>query len=422
MSGVAERYPREVDFVLDGELVGSALLEKLHRLRERAPIYWSEINQAWLVTGHHEVFQGYTGDLPLSNARLPFMAVAQVPPDDRERLYPNLMSAPKAWLLNLDGADHSRLRRLVFKAFSRPIVEALRPDVRRYIDEALDDVGRLEGSFDFIAEVARKIPARMILKKLGLDDKLIHRLHRWSNVMNSSGGANLSHEMLLEIDQVLVEMRQLFEPIWTERRKNPGQDFISALVTAEDGGHILSEDELFGICVIVLIAGHDTTANTIGLGVAEIARNHLVGEKLLAAPDPLNAIMELQRCVGMSTMMNRVVTRDFDWNGHQIGKGQFVLLFQLSANHDPEVFPNPDEYDPNRSQAENMTFAPGLHHCIGHLLAKMALTEFFPAFLQRFDVELADDRLNYAPSLSFRGLNSLHVRLLPKQAGPALNS
>jgi cytochrome P450 len=110
-------------------------------------------------------------------------------------------------------------------------------------------------------------------------------------------------------------------------------------------------------------------------------------------------------------MMSRVVSEDFDWEGHAMKQGQFVLLFQLAANRDPAVFADPDRFDFERKQLQNMTFGPGVHHCIGHLLAKMVLSEFFPVFLERFDFERLDSKLDFGPTMSFRGLDSLTVRL-----------
>jgi pimeloyl-[acyl-carrier protein] synthase len=128
----------------------------------------------------------------------------------------------------------------------------------------------------------------------------------------------------------------------------------------------------------------------------------------------LNVVMEIQRYVAMSATQQREVARDFPWHGHELKKGQYVLLLIAGANRDPRAFPEPLRLDPTRPQDANMTFAPGLHFCIGHLLAKMQLTEFFPELLRRFDVEVLDDKLDFHPSIAFRGLNTLNVRLHPR--------
>jgi pimeloyl-[acyl-carrier protein] synthase len=188
-------------------------------------------------------------------------------------------------------------------------------------------------------------------------------------------------------------------------------------VTAVDDGDRLSDAEMQGVLNITLIAGHDTTVNTMTLGVAELARNPEAVALLRAEPAiGLDHIMEIQRKAQMSSFMSRLVAEDFEWEGHALKKGQFVILFQGAANRDPAVFKNPDAFDWHRDQMPNMTFAPGMHHCIGHLLAKMVLSEFFPELLARFDIEMLDKELDFGPTMAFRGLESLNVRLHPRLA------
>lgn len=411
---------QELDFVFDVARLGEDLPVRLDALRDADPIYWSALNHAWIVTGHKQVVEGFYGKLPLSSVRLPDLAVAHVSEEDRQRHIPNVMSAPKAWLLNMDDPEHQRLRRLMVKAFGKPIVESLREPVRQYIREALDAAAAIDGPFDFVEHIGRIIPARMILRQLGLDDNLIARLHRWSVLMNQTGNLNVPLAELKEIDNTLVEMRALFEPEYEKRRRHPTDDFLSALVTANEDGDQLSNDEMFGICVITLIAGHDTTANTMALGVEMLARDPEALATLREREQvDVDAIMELQRIAGMSTMMSRVVSEDFEWDGHQLKQGEFVLLMQLAANRDPAVFPDPERFDPARRQTPNMVFAPGMHHCIGHLMAKMVLVEFFPEFVRRFDFEVLDEKLDFGPMISFRGLDKLTVRLRPRLAAAA---
>jgi cytochrome P450 len=130
-------------------------------------------------------------------------------------------------------------------------------------------------------------------------------------------------------------------------------------------------------------------------------------------------MMEIMRYVAMSTSQVRVVTEDFNWRGHHLKRDDHVYLMIAGANRDPDVFPNPEAMDFTRPQDQNLTFGPGLHHCIGHLIAKMQLSEFFPALLERFEsIELLDDPLQWGSALGFRGLLSLRVRLLPRQPYP----
>lgn len=406
---------KSLDFELSrvAEL-GDELLQRLDALREARPIAWSELNQIWMVTGHAEVMEGFSGSLPLSARRLPDPAVARVPREDRERLLPCFMNATRNWVLNMDAPEHLRLRRLLVKAFGKPIVEGLRPHVREFISETLDAAGS-KGEIDFVAEVARRIPARTILRQLGLTDEILPKLQGWAVSLNQAGNVNVQLDGLLQIEQTLEELRAVFAPEFEKRRRAPTNDFLSALVTANEAGDKLSEQEMFGTCDIVLIAGHDTTTNTMTLGTAALARHPEACEYIRRHPESAaNVVLELSRLVGMSNAMSRRVAKDFVWKGHQLREGQYVLLFMTAANRDPHVFANPEDMDFTRVQDMNLTFAAGAHHCIGHLLAKMQLAEFFPELVRRFDLELLDDRLDFGPTLGFRGLESLRLRLHPR--------
>jgi len=400
-----------LDFPLDAAGLGDQLLVKLDTLRAAAPIYWSEVNKAWIITGHAEVLEGYRGRLPLSSVRLPETAVSHIPLEQRQSLLPNLMEAFRGFIINMDEPEHRRIRRLLVRAFSGPVVESIRPHARRIIQETLDKAAAFVGPFDFCEEIARPIPTKLILKQFGLDDSMLPTVQRWS-ILNAMGATNTPLETLIEIEKVVIEMREICLSEIEKRRRNPTDDFISALVTANEDGDRLTEAEMIGTCVVTFIAGHDTTTNTIALGVAALARDPEASTRLHTHPELLpNAIMEIQRRVAMSTLMSRVVKEDFDWKGHALRKGDVVLLCQAAANRDPLIFPNPERLDFTRNQVPNMAFAPGVHYCIGHLFAKMTLGNFFSEFLRRFDFEVLTHDLNFTPYVAFRGLNSLPIRL-----------
>lgn len=407
--------PRELDFPLDQiSRLGNELLGRIDALREYDPILWSETNQVWLITGHAEVMEAYADGVRFSNHRLPGAAVAQVPPQDLHRLFPHIMNATSNWLLNKDGADHLRMRKLLVRAFGKPIVEGLRPHVRRIIHEELD-AATAKGDVEFVSQIARRIPARTILRQLGLSDELVPRLHHWSQTLNRIGNVNVPMDSLMEVESTLRELREVFRPEFVKRKLNPSDDFMSALVTASEGGDKLSDDEMCATCDIVLIAGHDTTTNSMSLGAAALARHPEACDYIRQHPEHAGQIvLELSRLIAMSTAMGRRAAMDFTWHGRDFKKDQIVILFQGAANRDPKVFPEPDTLDFSRSQDQNMMFAPGPHHCIGQLLAKMQLAEFFPELVRRFDLELLDQRLSFGPIMGFRGLDTLNLRLHPR--------
>lgn len=404
----------DIDFRETGRL-GDALLDRLRVMRETDPIYKSAASGVWIVNGHRQVSEGFAGKWPLSAVRLPHLVVGGIPADQHEAKIPYLLKTTREWVVNMDRPEQFRLRTLAQKAFGPAISEGLRPHARAFIREALDEVADLE-SFDFIDKVARRIPGRTILKLFGLPESHYPRLHHWSVTLNAAfGGANLPEPVIVEAEKVLLEMRDFFLPEIEARRRVPTDDFISALVTAREAdGDRLSEEEMLGLLYVALIAGHDTTTNTIALGTAALAR--MPDARAYMRENPENqpdALMELMRYVAMSTMIPRTVIEDFDWEGHALKKGEMVFLMIAGANRDPIIFPEPDRFDPTRPQAKNMTFGPGLHFCVGHFLAKMQLQEFFTALLERYDPELLDDRLDFAMSLTFRGVDHLNMRLRP---------
>ncbi len=405
----------DIDFGQAGAM-GNVLLQKLDAMRDVDPIYFSEKNGGnWIVTGHKQVADGFRGDLPLSAVRLPQLVVGAIPEEERKQRVPYLMSSTPQWIINTDPPAQPRLRKLMMKAFSRQVVETIRPHAQCYIAEALDEAGA-KGDVEFVSVVARKIPSRVILRMMGLPDELMPKLHHWSMGLNAAlGGINMPAAVVEEGERIALEMRSHFLPEIEKRRKNPSDDFVSALVTAHDEGDKLSEEELLGICYTALIAGHDTTANTLALGTAALAQHPDARDFIRCHPEKTqDAIMEIMRYIAMSTMMPRIVKEDFLWDGHPMKRGQFVFLMIAAANRDPQMFPDADVLDMSRAQDANMTFAPGLHFCIGHLLAKMQLSEFFPEMLRQFEPELLDRRLDFGLSLSFREVETLNVRLVPR--------
>ena len=405
-----------IDFDLSNvPALGNGIFERLRAVQEADPVFWSDKNQAWIVSGHAQAMAGLSGELPLSAQRLPHFAASTLTEEEKWHYLPTLMSTTRHWLLNMDAPEHPRLRKLMMKAFGKPVVEGIRPQVQRFIRETLDDAGA-KGDVEWVADVARRIPARTILCLLGLGDELVPQLHEWSVTLNTLGNVQVPLPELLKIEALLGELRELFMPEIEARRAHPRDDFLSALVTANEAGDQLSEEEMLGICYITLIAGHDTTANTIALATAELATNPAAADYIRENPDKVgDAVLELSRYVAMSTAQSRVVTEDFEWGGHRIRKGQFVLILIAGANRDETVFANPSQLDFSRPQYSNMTFGPGAHHCIGHLLAKAQLGEYFPELLRRFDLEMLDRELDFGPTLGFRGLNSLHIRLHPRR-------
>ncbi len=393
--------------------LGNELLKQIDAVRERSPIFWSPSQEAWIVSGHAEVTEGFSGKLPFSNERFTKVFRYMPDPEERAKRMPTILRLYPLEIVFTDPPQQGRLRRLMMPAFSRPVIERNRVFIGQAVAEALDQVepGR---EFNFVEKIANVIPSRVILRLLGLSESYLPDLPRWSSaaIAGLGGGAD-NPELLDAAEAVYVEMEQALRGEIERRRGAPATDFLSSLMNAEFDGDRLSDDEVVATGLLTILAGNDTTSNTLGLSAVALAENPQAWSFMREQPQAMpEAVMEMMRYVAMSTTQTRTVTEDFEWRGHRLRKGQLVYLMIAGANRDPAQFPDPEALDLGRSQVGNMTFGPGLHMCIGHLVARAQLEEFFTALVRRFDgIELADRELDWHSALAFRGLRSLKVRL-----------
>jgi len=395
--------------------LGNQLIEQLSALRVHDPVYWSEAQKTWIITGHAEVSEGFKRDIPFSVNRFPRL-FSYFPESECEKI-PNIMELFPKFLINIDPPEQQRLRKLMMKAFSRNIAESFRPQACEIIDQTLSTALK-KRVVEFVGEVAMQIPARVILRMMGLSDDYYPKVRAWGiSVTRGFGAGGATADHVLRAEEAFGEMRQVFQAEIDKRRKNPVGDFISELVVAEDGGQQLTDADIIATCMLTIIAGHDTTANTITLAAECLARKPDVIEYIRSNNDAIdNIMMELMRYIAMSATQFRVVARDFEWRGKHFKKGQSVWLAIAAANRDPTVFTSPDTLDFGRSQNPNLTFAPGIHLCIGHYVARMQLGEFFKRFANRVEhLEVLDEQVEWDSPLTFRGLRHLNVRLVPRE-------
>jgi pimeloyl-[acyl-carrier protein] synthase len=403
----------DVDISLVGKL-GNQLLAELGTLREIEPIHWSEASRGWMITRHADVDDALQGRLPLSLRRVENIIFTPLPPADQAQL-PLLRRFIPHWIIEMDPPEHTRLRKLLVKAFNKKVVEAMRPFVKERVAMLMDQLER-QPQTEFNEAMARRLPGSVILKLFGLPQEHVSRLKDWANAFQEGIGvpyADMAAKKLAE--NALKEMTDLFIAEIEKRRRGPvrDDDLISSLLAASVDGDALTEDEMLGALQLILVAGHDTTSSTLTLGLAALADHPDLWEYMYRHEDKmLESCLELMRFVAMSTAQVRVAAADFEWHGKQLKKGDFVWLMFAAANRDSRVFTDPERIDPTRNNERSMVFAPGLHHCIGHLLAKMQVTEFFAELVRRFDgAQLLDPRLDFMSQISFRGLYHLNVRM-----------
>ncbi|WP_433329750.1 cytochrome P450 [Spirillospora sp. CA-294931] len=313
--------------------------------------------------------------------------------------------------LLLDPPDHTRLRRLVSKAFTPRLVERLRPRVEELVDELLDG---LTGRADVIASLAYPLPVRLISELLGVPPEDRDRFKGWSDAL----ARGLDPEFLLPDADVArrhearVEFTTYFRALAARRREEPEDDLLSALVAVSDGGDVLSEPELLATCVLLLVAGHETTVNLIGNGALALLRHPdqlaWFREHPEAAPAAVEELLRYDPPVQLST---RSALEDVELDGTKIALGEPILLLTGAANRDPEVFDEPERLDLTRYTRDaprHLAFGSGIHFCLGAPLARL---EGEIALRRLFEREVALDETPpaYRDNLVLRGLAELRV-------------
>lgn len=404
--------------ISQASVLGNRLLQQLNELRSVDPLYFSAKHNAWIVSSHELVAEGYRGRLPLSSRQQEIVASFIPDPEERRRKIGYMFDIVSTWINFSDGVQHTRIRKLLVKAFSREMVEQYRPRVREFVLRTLDAVaGKAavsSGIVDVLNDLALPVPLFTIMSLAGLRDEHQEIFANAAHIATETLGGYPTVDELVVANHAFELLYEPLLEVIRARRANPLADFVTALVQAEVDGERLSDFEIVGQLTLLVLAGHESTSSTIALSLAALSQDRAACEHIRQHPEQIvEASMELMRYVAMSTASGRIVAEDFEWQGRQLYKGQFVYLMIAGANRDPSVFPDAERIDLTRPQTHNMTFAPGLHHCIGHLIAKMEVSEFLLEFLRRYtQFELVDKEIAFNNSITFRGPKNMRMRLV----------
>ncbi|MFI6908469.1 cytochrome P450 [Nonomuraea sp. NPDC050394] len=373
-------------------------------LRRAEPVSFFEPTGQYLVSRHADV-NALLRDRRLGRSYLHVAAHEEfgqeAPPDFQEPFWRVI----NAGMLDVEPPVHTRLRRLVSRAFTPRMVESLRPRVRA-IAGGLVDAFVAKGGGDLLAEVAEPLPVTVIAEMLGIPGDDRHLLRPWSADICGMYELNPSPQAQHTAVRAAAEFADYLKALARERRRQPGEDLVSALAQIEE----LTEDELVGTCVLLLNAGHEATVNVTGNGWWSLFRNPAELERLRADHSLLpTAIEELMRWDTPLQMFERWVLEDIEVEGVAIPKGVEVALLFGSANRDPEVFPDPDRLDVGRADNPHISFGAGIHFCLGAPLARIELMESFGALLEKAPkLELVREPV-WKPGYVIRGLESLEV-------------
>lgn len=369
------------------------------RLRAEAPVVQTKLfrQPTWLVTRYDDVFM-VLKDQRLLKDWLP-----------RTKWLHRLSGPTFGHMLNQDGPDHARLRTLVHKAFTPEMSGRMRDQIQRICDQLLDELAT--GSrMELMNGYALPVPLAIISQLLGIPADDRSRLHALTR--SSLSASNLLGVLRAMPDQRLLirRLRQLI----AERRRDPREDLITALVQAEEAGDRLSEKELVATIMLLLIAGYETTVNLIGNGALALLQHP--EQRHLFEQNPAlveSAIEEMLRYTSpLDIASQRFAREDMKINSASIRRGDVVIAMIGSANHDEAQFPDPEQFDIAREPNKHLSFGQGVHFCIGAPLARLESQIALTTLFRRFpNLRLAQepDSLRWRRSLIVRGLEELPV-------------
>jgi len=327
-----------------------------------------------------------------------------LPPEARE----GQPATPVPMMILMDPPDHTRLRKLVSRSFTARRMSELRPRVRAYAEELLDELPT-DGPVDLIAHYAALLPVRVICELLGVPESDREKFTGWSRTMIDDGEQEATGAANAAMFGYLGELVE-------SKRAEPDDGLLSALVEVSDEGDRLSEPELVAMAMLLLIAGHETTVNLIGNGSYGLLTNPdqlaLLRERPDLVPQAVDEFLRWDAPVQSPPV--RFMSEDVEVSGTTVPAGSVVMLSLAAANRDGEQFPEPDALRVDRDASGHVSFGYGLHYCLGAQLARIEGQEAFAALLGRFpgiSLAVPPDDLVHRRSTLVRGLRELPVEL-----------
>lgn len=370
------------------------------RLRDTAPVHriaGADGNPAWVVTRYQDVREALTD---------PRLSVDKR--HAKEGNYQGLKLPPAldANLLNMEAPEHTRIRRLVVRAFTARRVEQLRAPIRETADRLLDALGP-HGSTDLIASYAAPLPITVICDLLGVPDRHRRDFRVWTDTLVAPDPSRPQ-----DAKAAVVAMLGFFGELLADKREEPADDLLSDLIAVRDEGDRLSEDELMSLAFLILFAGYENTVQLIGNAVLALLQHPEQLDALREDPTRIPAaVEEFHRFEGPALLaIRRFPTEDMTIGGVPVPAGETVLLSLAAANRDPARFPDPDRLDLSRDTSGHLALGHGVHHCLGAPLARAETEIALTALLERFpELALADGEPRWRRSLRARGLLALPV-------------
>ncbi|MFC9683302.1 cytochrome P450 [Streptomyces sp. NPDC056948] len=377
-------------------------------LRAKGRVHYFEPTNQWLVP-HHADVSALLRDRRLGRTyqhRFTHEEFGRTaPPREHEPFH----TLNDHGMLDLEPPDHTRIRRLVSKAFTPRTVERLKPYVRGLADDLVSALAAAGGG-DLLTDVAEPLPVAVIAEMLGIPESDRAPLRPWSADICGMYELNPSEETAAQAVRASVEFSDYLRELIAARRKEPGDDLISGLIEAHDEGDRLTEQEMISTAVLLLNAGHEATVNSTVNGWYALFRNEAQLAALRADHTLVpSAVEELMRYDTPLQLFERWVLDDIEIAGTTIPRGAEIALLFGSANHDPAVFSDPERLDLTREENPHISFSAGIHYCIGAPLARIELAASMTALLEKAPALRLAEEPQLKPNFVIRGLEGLSV-------------
>ncbi|MGZ9235194.1 MAG: cytochrome P450 [Anaerolineales bacterium] len=379
------------------------------QIRSQDPVHWDEGLGFWVLTRYADIASVYH-DPRFSRAQGLRRGFERLPESEQTIAEPVYRSFSKTMFYS-DPPYHTRLRGLVNSAFTPTAIEQMRPYIQRTVDNLLDTV-QAQGKMDVIHDFAYPLPILVIAQMLGLPARDRIQFKTWSDDLFAILGSVPHAPALMErAVRSLTDLTKYVTELSDDRRGQPQEDLLTALVGAAEDGETLTQEELVANVIILLSAGHETTSNLIGNGLLALLENPDQMQKLRKQPGLMaSAVEEMMRYDNPVQIAYRSAAEDVEVGGKCIRKGQLVNSILAAGNRDPERFSEPDQFDITRDEGRHLGFGLGIHFCLGAPLVRLETQIAFSAMLRRFpEMSLAAENLEWQEHPIFRGVKSLPV-------------
>jgi cytochrome P450 len=382
---------------------------RYRRLRELAPVHRSDLGPVWFLTGWANCNSALRdhrfgkGDLT-SGRRMLF----------NPGLPPREQSFMGNSMLFVNPPDHTRLRALVSRGFTPKRVQQLEGHVGHMADDIVKQMAQ-QGEVDVMDALAFRLPVQVIGELVGVPPSDRDQFRTSVRDAAAALEAGVTEEQLDTAEQAMAGMDDYFRHLIARRRSDLEHDLVSALIVARDGEDRLSEDELVATLMLLFAAGFETTTNLIGNGLLCLLRNPDQFDRLRAEPELVgSAVEEMLRYESPVQVDARTAFEPVDIDGHTVEEGDTVVTFLGAANRDPAEFDDPERFDVARDPNYSLSFAAGIHYCLGANLARLEGRVVFDRLVRRFaDIKWLDTAPEWRGTLILRGVNHLNVALTP---------